>query len=160
MERTASRMGALPLSNNRVSTDVVESGVTRYWIKAMKFILNLLIVMVLATLLVGVVKAFIDLWSVFHVPVEQVLRHAIVASLLLLAVVEMFKTCLTYLTEGRVKVTFIVDTILVVMLTEVISQWFKDGDLIRLAALGGILLVLGGMRILAVRWSPAKGDPL
>ena len=56
--------------------------------------------------------------------------------------------------------TFIVDTILVVMLTEVISQWFKDGDLMRLGALGGILLVLGGMRILAVRWSPAKCDPV
>jgi uncharacterized membrane protein (DUF373 family) len=79
---------------------------------------------------------------------------------LLLALVEVFKTCPTYLTEGRVKVTFIVDTILVVMLTEVISQWFKDGDLMRLGALGGILLVLGGMRILAVRWSPAKTDPL
>jgi uncharacterized membrane protein (DUF373 family) len=54
-----------------------------------------------------------------------------------------FKTCVTYLTEGRVKVTFIVDTILVVMLTEVISQWFKDGDLIRLAALGGFYSSLG-----------------
>ena len=46
-----------------------------------------------------------------------------------------------------------------VMLTEVIPQWFKDGYLIRLAALGGVLLVLGAMRILAVRWSPAKSDP-
>ncbi len=160
MDRPAFQMSALPQSNPRVSTETGETNVTRYWIKGMKLILNLLIVTILTTLLVGVIKAFVDLWSVFHVPVEQVLRQAIVASLLLQAVVEVFKTCLTYLTEGRVKVTFIVDAILVVMLTEVISQWFKEGDLIRLAALGGILLVLGGMRILAVRWSPAKGDPL
>ncbi len=160
MDQTALRMSALPQSNTRVPSEVVEVDVTRYWIKGMKVILNLLIVTILAILLVGVLKAFVDLWSVFHVPVEQVLRQAIVTSLLLLALVEVFKTCLAYLTEGRVKVTFIVDTILVVMLTEVISQWFKDGDLIRLAALGGILLVLGGMRILAVRWSPAKSDPV
>ena len=159
MDRTALRMSTLSQSNARVSTEV-EENVTRYLVKGMKLILNLLIVTILATLLVGVVKAFVDLWSIFHVPVEQVLRQAIVSSLLLLAVVEVFKTCLTYLTEGRVKVTYIVDTILVVMLTEVISQWFKDGDLIRLAALGGILIVLGGMRILAVRWSPPKTDPL
>jgi len=58
-----------------------------------------------------------------------------------------------------VKVTFIVDTILVVMLTEVISQWFKGGELTHLAVLGGILLTLGVMRVLAVRCSPTNGDP-
>ena len=155
----ASPIGSVLQSNSRFSTEVLETDFTRYWIRVIKLILNLLIVMILAALLCGVIKAFLDLRSVFYTPVEQVLRQAIVASLLLLAVVEVFKTTLAYLAEGRVKVTFIVDTILVVMLTEVISQWFKDGDLIRLAALGGILLVLGIMRFLAVRWSPAKVDP-
>ena len=56
------------------------------------------------------------------------------------------------------KVTFIVDTILVVMLTEVISQWFKGGNWIQLAVLGAMLLTLGAMRVLAVRCSPAQGD--
>ena len=48
--------------------------------------------------------------------------------MILLAVVEVFKTTVTYFSEGRVKVTFIVDTILVVMLTEIISLWFKEAD--------------------------------
>jgi len=73
---------------------------------------------------------------------------------LLLALVEVFKTTVTYFREGRVKVTFIVDTILVVMLTEVISQWFKGGDWQALTVLCGILLVLGIVRVMAVRWSP------
>jgi hypothetical protein len=51
-------------------------------------------------------------------------------------------------------VTFIVDTILVVMMTEVISQWFKGGHWPELAVLGAILLVLGIMRVVAVRCSP------
>jgi hypothetical protein len=55
-------------------------------------------------------------------------------------------------------VTFIVDTILVVMLTELISQWFKGGALIQLAVLGGILLTLGTMRVLAVRFSPDQEE--
>ena len=78
----------------------------------------------------------------------------IVDTLILLALVEVFKTTVTYFQEGRVKVTFIVDTILVVMLTEVISQWFKGGDWHTLAVLCGILLILGAVRIMAVRWSP------
>jgi uncharacterized membrane protein (DUF373 family) len=86
---------------------------------------------------------------------EVVLRQIIVNALILLALVEVFKTTVTYFREGRVKVTFIVDTILVVMLTEVISQWFKGGDWQALAALCGILLVLGIVRVMAVRWSPA-----
>ncbi|MDH4251522.1 MAG: phosphate-starvation-inducible PsiE family protein, partial [Nitrospira sp.] len=74
--------------------------------------------------------------------------------------VEVFKTTVTYFREGRVKVTFIVDTILVVMLTEVISQWFKGGDWQALTVLCGIVLVLGIVRVMAVRWSPAlRAEP-
>ena len=142
------------------SEKVFDADFTRYWVKGMKLVLSVLIFTILVALMGGVIKVFVDLRSVFYMPLEQVLRQVIVASLLLLAVVEVFKTTLAYLTEGRVKVTFIVDTILVVMLTEVISQWFKNEDPLRLAALGGILLVLGMMRILAVRWSPARTDSI
>ncbi len=86
------------------------------------------------------------------------LRQVIIDTLIILAVVEVFKTTLTYFSEGRVKVTFIVDTILVVMLTEVIAQWFKGESLTHLAVLGGILLTLGAMRVLAVRCSPVQGE--
>ena len=81
-------------------------------------------------------------------------------TLILFAVVEVFKTTLTYFSEGRVKVTFIVDTILVVMLTEVISQWFKGVGWPELALLGAILLTLGVLRVLAVRCSPAQCESI
>ncbi len=48
--------------------------------------------------------------------------------------------------------------VLVMMLTEVLSQWFKDGPWTRLAVLGAILLTLGAMRVVAVRYSPTQGD--
>jgi uncharacterized membrane protein (DUF373 family) len=128
----------------------------KFCVRGIKLLLSLLIATLLTALAGGVFKIFLELRSLFYVPVEEALRHVIVGALLLLAVVEVLKTTLTYLTEGRVKVTFIVDTILVVMLTEVIAQWFKDSELVRLAALGGTLLVLTCMRILAVRCSPAK----
>jgi uncharacterized membrane protein (DUF373 family) len=124
------------------------------WTCCMKGVLGLLIVTLLAALTGGVLKTFQDLLLLVDHPAEVVLRQVIINALTLLAVVEVFKTTLTYFSEGRVKVTFIVDTILVVMLTEVISQWFKGGDWQALAALGGILLTLGIVRVLAVRWSP------
>jgi uncharacterized membrane protein (DUF373 family) len=160
MDHAPPQIGAPFQSGSLFSEKVLDLDFTRYWVKGMKLVLSLLIVTLLVALIGGVIKVFVDLRSVFYMPLEQVLRQVIVASLLLLAVVEVFKTALAYLTEGRVKVTFIVDTILVVMLTEVISQWFKNEDPLRLAALGGILLVLGMMRILAVRWSPARTDSI
>jgi uncharacterized membrane protein (DUF373 family) len=128
------------------------------WVTSIKGVLSLLIVTILLALAGGVVKTFLELQLLLSEPVEVALRHLIVDTLVLLAVVEVFKTTLTYFSEGRVKVTFIVDTILVVMLTEVISQWFKGGHWSELAVLGAILLVLGAMRVAAVRFSPRLGD--
>jgi len=142
----------------RVMERALVMDLTQLWMKGIKLVLSLLILTILAALTGGVVKTFLDIGLLFHNAVEVALRQVIVDTLILLAVVEVFKTTLTYFSEGRVKVTFIVDTVLVVMLTEVISQWFKGGNWTQLAVLGAMLLTLGAMRVLAVRCSPAYGD--
>jgi uncharacterized membrane protein (DUF373 family) len=133
------------------------------WMTGIRLVLSLLIVTILLALTGGVFRTFLDLRLLWMAPVEVALRHILVETLMLLAVVEVFRTTLAYFSEGRVKVTFIVDTILVVMLTEVISQWFKGGQWSELAVLGAILLILGIMRVVAVRCSPrfseASGPP-
>ncbi|MDH4252633.1 MAG: phosphate-starvation-inducible PsiE family protein [Nitrospira sp.] len=125
------------------------------WSLAMKGVLSLVILTLLTALTGGTLKTFWDIRLLLDHSAEVVLRQVIVNTLILLAIVEVFKTTVTYFREGRVKVTFIVDTILVVMLTEVISQWFKGGDWQALTVLCGIVLVLGIVRVMAVRWSPA-----
>ena len=137
---------------------VIETDLTDLWMKGIKAVLSLLILTILIALTGGVIKTFLDIGLLFHAPVEIGLRQIIVDTLILLAVVEVFKTTLTYFSEGRVKVTFIVDTILVVMLTEIISLWFKDADHVKMLSLGAILLALGAIRVVAVRCSPAPGD--
>ena len=131
---------------------------TAWWIKGIKLVLSLLILTILLALTGGVIKTFLDLTLLLHTPVEVALRQIIIDTLILLAVVEVFKTTLTYFSEGRVKVTFIVDTILVVMLTEVISEWFKGVHVEQFAILGVILLALAAIRVLAVRFSPTYGE--
>jgi uncharacterized membrane protein (DUF373 family) len=128
--------------------------------KGIKAVLSFLIITILLGLAGGVFRIFLNLQTLFHHPIEQVLRHLIVDALIILAIVEVFKTTLTYFSEGRVKVTFIVDTILVVMLTEIISKWFTGADLSQWMILGGILIILGIIRIVAVQWSPTKTESL
>lgn len=125
------------------------------WSLAIKGVLSLVILTLLIALTGGTLKTLWDIRLLVDHSAEVVLRQIIVNTLILLAIVEVFKTTVTYFREGRVKVTFIVDTILVVMLTEVISQWFKGGDWQALTVLCGIVLILGIVRVMAVRWSPA-----
>ena len=129
--------------------------VLEVWTWGIKGVLSLVILTLLTALTGGALKTFWEIRLLVDHSAEIVLRQVIVNTLILLAIVEVFKTTVTYFREGRVKVTFIVDTILVVMLTEVISQWFKGGDWHALTVLCGILLVLGIVRVMAVRWSPA-----
>lgn len=136
----------------------MERDLTDLWMKGIKGVLSLLILTILIALTGGVIKTFLDIALLLHAPVEVGLRQIIVDTLILLAVVEVFKTTVTYFSEGRVKVTFIVDTILVVMLTEIISLWFKEADQAKLLSLGAIVLALGAVRVVAVRCSPAQGD--
>lgn len=142
----------------RAAERATETELTKVWTIGIKLVLSLLILTILIALTGGVLKTFLDLQLLVSHPLEVALRRVIIDTLILLAVVEVFKTTLTYFSEGRVKVTFIVDTILVVMLTEVIALWFKGDHLLELAVLGAILLMLGTIRVLAVRFSPFHGD--
>jgi len=128
------------------------------WTRGIKLVLSMLILTILTALAGGVLMTFVDIGLLLRRPVEVALRQVLIDTLILLAVVEVFKTTLTYFSEGRVKVTFIVDTILVVMLTEVISEWFKGESIVHMAALGVMLLILGAVRVIAVRCSPRLGD--
>ena len=130
--------------------------ITRAWEAGTRFILSLLTLTILIGLAGGVVKTFLDLRLLLTADVDVALRQVVVDTLTLLAVVEVLKTTLAYCSDGRVRVTFIIDTVLVVMLTEVISRWFTGGEWHQFAILGGILLTLGLMRIVAVRYSPAR----
>lgn len=123
----------------------------------MRAALSGLLCLILATLVGGILAVAWELRRLFEGDVELVLRQVLIGILILLAVVEVFKTSLAYLTEGRVKVTFIVDTILVVMLTEIISLWLRGGSWQSFALLLAVVGVLGGMRVLAVRFSPSGG---
>ena len=129
--------------------------ITRVWEAGTRLILSLLTLTILLGLAGGVVKTFLDLRLLLSANVEVALRQVLVDTLTLLAVVEVLKTTLAYCSDGRVRVTFIIDTVLVVMLTEVISRWFTGGVWHQVAILGGILITLGLMRIVAIRYSPA-----
>lgn len=120
------------------------------------FLLYLLIAAITIALFVAVVKTFLDLEMFLKTSVEETLRHLLINVLIILAVVEVLKTVLIYVREGRVRVTFIIDTVLIVMLNEIMSNWFKHGSAESTILLLAITTVLIGARILAIKFSPGQ----
>jgi len=132
-----------------------EIEITSLFVKGIKIILSLLIITTLLALFGGVVKAAIDLSLLFSSNLDMALRKIILDVLILLAVVEIFRTILAYFTEGRIKVTFIIDTIIVVMLTEVMTLWFNEMEYGKLWAILILIGTLGALRIMTIKFSPS-----
>jgi len=83
-------------------------------------------------------------------------RTILVDVLTVLAIVEVLRTALAYFTEGRVKVTYIIDTVLVTVLTEVMAFWYREMDWEKVAMVIALVLSLATVRIIAVRYSPRR----
>jgi uncharacterized membrane protein (DUF373 family) len=70
--------------------------------------------------------------------------------------VEVLRTALAYFTEGRVKVTYIIDTVIVTVLTEIMAIWYRDVPWQKLAMVLAVVISLALVRIVAVRFSPRR----
>ena len=76
-------------------TQALAADLTHIWMKGIKVVLSLLIITILLGLTGGVFRIFLDLPTLFSHPIEHALRHLIVNTLIILAIVEVFKTTLT-----------------------------------------------------------------
>ena len=74
--------------------------------------------------------------------------------LTVLAIVEILRTALAYFSEGRVKVTYIIDTVMVTIMTEILAFWYQEVAWQKLAMVIILIVSLAFVRIIAVRFSP------
>lgn len=120
-----------------------------------RWILSLLIIAILSSMMGGVILTILHLRLLFTMDIEHALRIVIIDVLTILAVLEMFRTVLAYFSEGRVKVTYIIDTVIVVLLTEIMACWFKEFNLYKMGMMALRVLILCIMRIFTVKYSPS-----
>ena len=134
--------------------DVVDLKLTRFFEISARVLLSLLISAILLAVLAGIIYTFYDLRLIFITEFHTAFRTFLVDVLTVLAIVEILRTALAYFTEGRVKVTYIIDTVMVTVLTEVMAFWYKEMDWQQLAMVIILVLSLAFVRIIAVRYSP------
>lgn len=134
--------------------DVVDLRLTRFFEISARVLLSLLIAAILLAILAGIIYTFYDLRLIFTSEFHTAFRTFLVDVLTVLAIVEILRTALAYFTEGRVKVTYIIDTVMVTVLTEVMAFWYKEMDWQQLAMVIILVLSLALVRVIAVRYSP------
>ena len=126
-----------------------------FYEKLVRLILSVLILTIISGMLGGVVITILHLRLLFTIGIEHALRVIIIDALTILAVLEIFRTTLAYFSEGRVKVTYIIDTAIVVMLTEIMACLFKEFDLYKMGMLTFLVLTLCVTRMFTVKYSPS-----
>ncbi len=130
--------------------------ISRIFQYAVSAALVLLLGALLAAISWAAILTLYDLMSMFSKDIHGGMKTVMVNSLTILALLEVFMTTLAYFKEGRVKVTYIIDTVLVVILTEVMVFWFREIGYERIIMVIGLVLSLTVARIMAIRFSPAK----
>lgn len=138
-------------------TEAVDLKITRFFEAFARLLLSLLIVAIFIAILAGIAYTFRDLRLIFTVDFHDFFKTVLVDTLTVLAMVEVLRTALAYFTEGRVKVTYIIDTVIVTVLTEVMAFWYREMEWEQIAMVIALVLSLAAVRIIAVRYSPRRG---
>jgi uncharacterized membrane protein (DUF373 family) len=136
--------------------EVIDLKLTRFFEISARALLSLLIVAIMLAILAGVIYTFYDTRLILRMDFLGAFRTILVDMLTVLALVEVLRTALAYFSEGRVKVTYIIDTVMVTVLTEVMAFWYKEMNWEKIAMVITLVLSLACVRIIAVRFSPRR----
>jgi len=137
-------------------TEIIDLKITRCFEAVARMLLSLLIIAIFCAILIGIGYTFYDLRLLLQLEFHEFFRRVLVDALTVLAMVEVLRTALAYFSEGRVKVTYIIDTVIVTVLTEVMAFWYREMEWDKIAMVIALVLSLAGVRIIAVRFSPRR----
>lgn len=123
---------------------------------AIRFLLNILLVVITIALAVGVYKTGFDLVTSLNRPLNDLFQTILVDIVFIIAVVEIGITVQGYLKDGHVHVRYIVDTILIIMLKEIVVLWFEKPTFEETASISLIIVVLVVTRLMVTRFAPLE----
>lgn len=132
----------------------------RLFKKVVDIIIKLMIPLVILALMMGIARIFIDLRVVFKSPTITAGFDTMVTNILsMFIVIELLRSIIEYFEIHRLKITFIIDAAIVFILREIMIGIYQHKmDAVEIASLAVLLLVIGGIRALAIVYSPDKKE--
>lgn len=132
----------------------------RLFKKIVDIIIKLMIPLVILALMMGIARIFLDLEEVFKSPTIAMGFDIMVTNILsMFIVIELLRSIIDYFEIHRLKITFIIDAAIVFILREVMVGIYQHKmDAVEIGSLAVLLLVIGGIRALAIVYSPDKKE--
>jgi len=120
--------------------------------------LKFMIPIVIIALMMGIARVILDLREVFGSRTISAAFDMMVTNILsMFIVIELLRSIMEYFTVHRLKITFIIDAALVFVLREIMIGLYEHSvESGMVMALAVLILVIGGLRTLAVIYSPEK----
>jgi uncharacterized membrane protein (DUF373 family) len=136
----------------------LDGAASRWFGHAVDLVVKLLVPLAILALAMGIARVFLDLGSVWRSPSIAAAFDVLVTDILsMFVVIELLKSIVEYFEVHRIKITFILDAALVFVLREIMIGLYKHAlAATEVGALALLLLVLGALRIAAVRFSPER----
>jgi uncharacterized membrane protein (DUF373 family) len=129
----------IPVTDNDFWLHVAD----RFYPALVRSLTGLAIVALCAWMAAGVIVLVLDLGKVWTNGWASVAERAIIDTLIMLALLEVIRTLQSYLKLGRVRVTFILDTALVVLIGELMGLWFREYAPEKVLLGLGVIVALG-----------------
>lgn len=132
----------------------------RLFKKAVDVIVKFMIPLVILTMMIGIARLFLDLRIVFKSDRISYGFDIMVTNILsMFIVIELLRSIIEYFEIHRLKITFIIDASIVFILREAMIGIYQHKiDAFEIISFAILLLILGCIRFLAVRYSPDKKE--
>ncbi len=131
------------IDNNKIFRKIIDS------------ITTLFLYVLLLTLVVGMLKTVFDLRLTLFTSLDIGFNHMVSSVLTIFILIDLFNTFVDYHEHERIKLTYVTDaTILIVMREIAVGMYAKEFTSDFIFALSSLILVLGIVRVLAIKYSP------
>jgi len=126
--------------------------------KIVDILIKLMIPLVIVTLMMGIARIMLDLGAVFRSTTISAGFDLMVTNILsMFVVIELLRSIIEYFELHRLKITFITDAALVFVLREIMIGLYRHSLAPReIFSLAALIMVIGGIRTMAIRYSPEK----
>jgi uncharacterized membrane protein (DUF373 family) len=130
----------------------------KYFIRIVDIMIKFMIPLVIFALLMGIARVVLDLRTVFGSQTIAAAFDIMVTNILsMFIVIELLRSVIEYFAVHRLKITFITDAALVFVLREIMIGLYQHSmETGMILALAALILVIGGIRTLAVVFSPER----
>jgi uncharacterized membrane protein (DUF373 family) len=125
--------------------------------KSMQYIVKVLIVFIILVLAIGLARTLYGMKTILvDKPLGQAFDSVVIDILTFLVIIELFRSFIEYFEVHRFRLNTMIDPAIVFVIRELIVKTYDTGHLQwqTLMALGFVVICLGLVRTLAVKFSP------